>query len=462
MKRARSEVTPQEVMVVLEPLATDRSFIKYDESDKVQDSKLHTDKITVMHPLLAGLYELDDKLSFKKSVLSSAFAALFAKKNVTWGMSEKFEAAWVKSMTNRVANACRQVTQGMMKPKHPPWVEQLPWMAGLAKSATVAATTEAKPGDTDGKSAYFFGFDTEVRNAFRCGVATPDKKELANEMYKPEGAASHDPVCARWSDGMEHIISDMSCSDLDKVTGGRVSDKQPSKVFFDEEMKDTHHRVTVKPRVDRSMLCSLYEQSKQVLQIPVKLFGPEDSEDAMDKAAKMMIILAKQFCNNELKRADLKDARNKLLKTIVPYKPPKGAKASTTVLKKPAAARKAGIKTEPAVKPEIKDEPDDSEVLTGNPVPEDGDEEEALEEEEEEQEDDHVQEDGMAELFKTLEQPPAEQPKTPPITMKRPASSSATPSPPVVEHSPEHADMPEPPTMTMVETMEMFSRSHLA
>ena len=179
----------------------------------------------------------------------------------------------------------------------------MPWMAGLACSAP---TIEEKP-VSDGKAEYFFGFDTEVRSAFRCTAESMDKKELATEMYKPEGAASHDPVCAKWSDGMQHLISDISCSDLDKLLGGRASDKAPSKVFFDEEMKDTHHRVTVKPRLDRSLLVSMYEQGKQVLQIAVKLFGPEDSEDAMEQAAKMMIILAKQFCNNELKRADLKD-----------------------------------------------------------------------------------------------------------------------------------------------------------
>jgi hypothetical protein len=454
-------------MLVFEPLAIDRSFVKYDETDKVQDSKLHTDKIAAMHPLLAGLYELDDKLSFKKSVLSAAFSALFARKSVTWGMNEKFEEAWVKSMTNRVANACRQVNQGMMKSKHPSWVEQLPWMAGLARSGAEAAKAE-EPADTDGKSEYFFGFDTEVRNAFRCKAESMDKKELAIDMYKPEGAASHDPVCAKWSDGMQHSISDITCGDFDKLMGGRESDKPPSKIFFDEEMKDTHHRVTVKPRPDRSLLVSMYEQGKQILQIPVKHFGPEDSEEAMEKAASMMIILAKQFCSNELKRADLKDARTKLLKTVDKYKPPKGVKASAKVMKKPAAATKAGMKTEPVAKPEMMQQPACATTAgiktePAEPDQENEEEEEEMEEEEEELEDEEEEmeeppTDGFGGFSDSLAEQHLEAPETPRNVLKKPASSSS----PAAEHatlSPAEAYMPEPPSMTMVEILESFSRN---
>ena len=103
---------------------------------------------------------------------------------------------------------------------------------------------------------------------------------------------------------------------------------------------ETKHKVTVQQRVDRILLLLLCEQQRQVLQIRMNIFGEIKNEKeqlpikdpVLMKAMEVMVPLAKKFVNNELRRTELKAARDEALRSL-PLPGPKPA-----VAKRPAAS----------------------------------------------------------------------------------------------------------------------------
>jgi hypothetical protein len=71
----------------------------------------------------------------------------------------------------------------------------------------------------------------------------------------------------------------------------------------------THNALTISQRPDRSLLLSLYEQSKQVLQVRVGIFGPlpepqpavvPRSDETLQKALALLLPLAVRYSQAEI------------------------------------------------------------------------------------------------------------------------------------------------------------------
>ena len=118
------------------------------------------------------------------------------------------------------------------------------------------------------------------------------------------------------------------------------------------------------------LLMSLYEQSSQILQVMVHMFGPmpkhedgkehplDNNHETVRKAAAFMIPLAELYAKGELDRTSLREEKNRLLKSIGSTSrsgkspmadfEPTGARKSC--LKKPAAKEEPANKKETAQK----------------------------------------------------------------------------------------------------------------
>jgi hypothetical protein len=86
----------------------------------------------------------------------------------------------------------------------------------------------------------------------------------------------------------------------------------------------TKHKIYIQQRVDRHLLVSLYEQTRQVLQLRLDLFGPiadqrqqlpKDS-DIVQKGVSLMQPIAEKFCRGDICKDDLKGARDFAVKEL--------------------------------------------------------------------------------------------------------------------------------------------------
>ena len=91
-------------------------------------------------------------------------------------------------------------------------------------------------------------------------------------MVAPSGADDSEAIVAKWPDGETHIITDLTWGQLRGLqvrTPGAVA----AGPLWAGETHDTHHALQIEQRVDRPLLMSLYEQSRQMLQSRQNIFG---------------------------------------------------------------------------------------------------------------------------------------------------------------------------------------------
>ena len=123
MSRPRGVVTPEELSCVLKPFVTSRSWLVYDEAAKVSESKLHKGNALKHVALLTALHEHSPSLVFTRSVVTTAFKQLV----VQFGMSQDASKDWVETMTNRLQNLCKTVSQSLRKNPSSEFASTFPW-----------------------------------------------------------------------------------------------------------------------------------------------------------------------------------------------------------------------------------------------------------------------------------------------------------------------------------------------
>lgn len=343
--RQRNSLSADALVEILKPFASHKGFIKYDESPKQHEAKVHLKLLKDLFPILQAIHEQDNHLALKKAIVLQAFQSLFESKKKEWSLHDKFKDDWSGSMACRLCNACRATSQAMSKKNPPAWVAELPWKLGDAHGAEPAG------GSGKGPVHEKFGFDVEHQIAYF--VDSKGFKHVADSMSEPAGNPGETFMMAHWKDGKSYAVSDLTVEMY-----RRMKTKQPPKgndIFFEGEMHDSHHRVQVKLRHDRALLCSLYEQSKQRMQVRVSVFGDPDTKEAQSAAAEMMTRLAKEFCDGKVKRRGLKARRDALLSELglsTRQGKKKKQAASGTPMKRPAASSKEG----PTKKVKVQDE----------------------------------------------------------------------------------------------------------
>ena len=152
-----------------------------------------------------------------------------------------------------------------------------------------------------------------LRTAIRYPVGGDPSKEGEVCLKVERQTEDTDPCIATWADGYKIDIEDVLSNELENYSNPR-KDKAAVQKVWEGEHATSHHRLFVQKRVDRSLLVSLYEQTRQICQVQVKMFGPEDSEEAFQKAAKLMTEIGETYATGSVGRSDLFKLRDDMIK----------------------------------------------------------------------------------------------------------------------------------------------------
>ena len=314
--RTRYAGTASDLAEVLTPFATKPGFVKYDEAGRVADAKIHHKYILDHGDMLDALRQAQENLSFTKTLVTAALDILIEKKFAALPDEEKKYMA--STICKRLRNMCRAVMQAARKKHPPPWLQELPWnrAAQGERDAIVPATSTDK--------TYVFGYSPELKQAWRAEYNKPHLKEASVRVFAPEGAADTDPAMAAWADGCTHPVSDITVAELaTSIASSSTCVQHP----WTGEHVISNHRLHVALRKDRTLLASLYEQNKQILQTRVDSFGDHDSEsEASQQAAiSFMIEVGKEYSENRIQLHELKSFRDERMKTMKCSWPTKGS-----------------------------------------------------------------------------------------------------------------------------------------
>ena len=371
-----------ELVAVMMPFAdADCAFCKYaDESKNVKDAKVvHGDRGVEGHrDLLQALYGIQPNLSFSKGVMEGALEMMIKKTAKKWRMTTTEQTDWLITMSRRIRNLCRVVSQAQLKNPQPSWMKQFPSIV-TPHSAKKAAKSPAK---------YKYTFDTElqlpVRTRLSDNFAEPGLPMTADSELDSDGF-----LMAEWPDGEMAAMPDMTPESL----RGMIKAKAGSKCgeLFGMDHKESNNRVSLRQKIDRTLLMVAYEQSKILVCVRMNLFAKIEDErcqtdpehPACKAAVEFLKPLVVKYCCGQVERGKLNDLKHQMLKDqnvksiqkSVPMKRPAGA------MKKPSAAVKApdsdddagdeaGFEEKQEEEEEEEATEDEEEEATGNEVPE--------------------------------------------------------------------------------------------
>jgi hypothetical protein len=364
--------TVDELEAAMMPLAELHcAFCTYsDESKSVKDAKVvHGVRGVEGHSeLLQALYSIQPNLSFSKGLMEGALELMLKKSAKKWRMTIPEQADWMTTMTRRIRNLCRVVSQAQLKQPPQTWLKHVPLIV-TPPSAKKAVKSPAK---------YKYTFDNElqlpVRTRLSDNFAEPGLPMTADSNLDSDGF-----LMAEWPDGEMAAMPGMTPESL----RGMIKAKAGScGELFGMDHKDSNNRVSLRQKVDRTLLMVAYEQTKILVCVRMNLFAKIEDErcqtdpehPACKAAVEFMKPLVVKYCSGKVERAKLNELKHQMLqdqgvKSIqksVPMKRPASA------MKKPSAAVKA---------PDADDDAEDEEDLEEKQEEE---EDEATEAEEEE------------------------------------------------------------------------------
>lgn len=107
------------------------------------------------------------------------------------------------------------------------------------------------------------------------GTGRRAKMEYTGNILEPDGGSVGDSVLAEFPDRRRYEISDMSVGDWrllqaarKQASVGRITTKPP----LWERTADSGARLTIKLRKDRQVLISLFQDARQICQVPAAAF----------------------------------------------------------------------------------------------------------------------------------------------------------------------------------------------
>ena len=124
-----------QLAVALLPTVTplDRSFVVYDEAEKVTETKTQPANIASSYQILDCLHSMSENISFTREAWKQCIKELYDQNNEleTWRLKACDFNDYQTTMTRRMMNLCRSVRQGELKARRsssiPDWVKNLPW-----------------------------------------------------------------------------------------------------------------------------------------------------------------------------------------------------------------------------------------------------------------------------------------------------------------------------------------------
>jgi hypothetical protein len=223
-------------------------------------------------------------------------------------------------MTRRLRNFLHQISAAEAKKNKPEWVLKLPWVATPSVEATPPAAQEkANPED------YFFGWNSELRLAFRVKHDDPKKHhDLSNAPTEPPESQGRELMTATWDDGMVWNIAGLT---VEKWRAKCEANRRPKQEqLWEGTHHSSHNKLLLSQRTDRGLLLSFFEQGRQICSVPVKLFGPlpepqpgavPKNNETLQKAVDFLTPLCEGYATGQIADGvELKKIRDEKLKEL--------------------------------------------------------------------------------------------------------------------------------------------------
>lgn len=339
-KRARSGITAPRLAEILEPFVelSGKNWIQYAET-KIGESKV--DKVAILkyaHIAAAIRYE-EPTLTMKQSTVHAAMKELMAKFQGRWKFTDEQNDEWCNAMSSRLRNMLAAIAASERKKTPPKWLGELPWRTAADGNATDGAEKEGAKSEEesgmddtlveetfpnyydekqeDAESRYFFGWNAELRLAFRKPMDGTDDEEFSNPVVAD---ASTGAIIARWDDGVQWEVAGVTS---DGLSQRRRERRKPA---WEGVHVATSHRLHIEQRPDRNLLLSMFEQNRQIAQVRMDLFGPlpepqpaiiHRDHETFKAALRFLTPLAERYASGDLATTnDLRRARDEMLKTM--------------------------------------------------------------------------------------------------------------------------------------------------
>jgi hypothetical protein len=187
--------------------------------------------------------------------------------------------------------------------------------------------------------------------------------------FDMEKCKENNKVIAIWADGSEIEMKGITVAEIEHLMN--VSKSRMPGDLWSGVHRNTNNIVTIKQKVDRSLLLILMEQKKQICMCKLNIFGPiaderyqlAESDPVLVKGVEFLKKVGMDYITDKVERSKLLEHRNKLLdelgvQTKQVRKRPAAAPPSCASSKRPAAA--------PAVKDDTCKSEDESPDLRGN------------------------------------------------------------------------------------------------
>ena len=380
---------------------------------KISDAKLvHGEHGGVQGEIdvLAAHYNLHASMSFTKKTVEKGLVLALRHMRKTSTNSAKFkmtkdeEKDWVDLSSRRIRNLCRVVGQAESKRVAPHWLQTMPWKQGAAASGSKDETADVAELDEDDQdeegeeeedddggdekaeeseddkplqelaskkpsaeaaSPYTISFSKELMLPIRVDAKGKQEPGVVDEPIK--NAPGTAALMFSWPDGYHTVYKSMTYDDLGSML--KSSKTNVNSCEWEGETKGKN-KLTICQRVDRNLLLSLYEQSKQVLMVKLNLWGKIENEherlpqtsEILVKAVDFMKHIAAKFAKGDILRADLKKYRDEHLVSLGVVKESKRTRAHAETVKQRKAGQENDAQNEAELKPKDADKDASAEV----------------------------------------------------------------------------------------------------
>jgi hypothetical protein len=172
----------------------------------------------------------------------------------------------------------------------------------------------------EGEPCYIYEFNEELVICTRRLADGTGSSEPSLPLTVPTNWDDSDIVQATWmTDPRVHEVPGLTIKRLKLLVnrGGSYCGELWSSTHV-----ETKHKIHLQQRVDRHLLVSLYEQTRQILQLRLDLIGPIEDQrqqlpkesEVLAKGISIMQPIAEKYCRGEISRDDLKQARDTAIK----------------------------------------------------------------------------------------------------------------------------------------------------
>ena len=152
------------------------------------------------------------------------------------------------------------------------------------------------------QAAWFYGYDGERERTCRARAGEHQKK-FATNLVDPASGLHQDAMVATSADGSSHPIASLPMETHRARQAASLAARGGSANKLWRHVATTH-KVSVSKRPGHGLLISMVEQTKQILQVRVALFGDETQASVVEEAFAFLVSVAKHDIADEVCRAE--------------------------------------------------------------------------------------------------------------------------------------------------------------